>query len=204
MSKKVIAAVTKNFNFMLQQNHGKPDDITTGLKAVVEHMFGNHIHCQSWCGFLKDPDKYKQGNLPYRKDLTDESLRNSLLDLFTSLDAQNLAFLSSTQSNESFNKIVASTAPKNHHYSESSSLQYRICASVSQKNEGCTYITDVYKAAGLSPRVSAKKRGLQMDRILEHKRKSQSSVPFKRRHLMLKSKRNSKEAASETRGETCE
>ena len=68
LSKKVIAAVTKNFNYMLQQNYGKLDDITAGLKAVVEHIFGNHIHCQSWCGFLKDPDKYKHGNLPYGKD----------------------------------------------------------------------------------------------------------------------------------------
>ena len=81
---------------------------------------------------------------------TDESLHTSLLDIFTSLDAQKLAFLSSTQWNESFNNLVASKAPKSHHYSESSSLQYRICASVSQKNEGYTYMTDVNNAAGLS------------------------------------------------------
>ena len=205
LSKKVIAAVTKNFNYILQQNQGKPDDISTGLKAVVEHMFGNHTYCQNWCGFLKDMDKYKHANLPYGKDLTDDSLHKALLAIYTGLDAQKLAFLSSSQANESFNNTVASKAPKSRHYSESSSLQYHICASVSQKNEGYTYMTKVHKAAGLSPSVSAKKRGLQMDKILKCKRNVQRSLAFKRRHLVLNSARNSKEAASETHeGETCE
>ena len=87
-------AVIKNFNYMLQQNHGKPDDITTGLKAVVEHMFGNHSYRLVW--FFKDPNRYKHANLPYGKDLSDEHLHKALFDIFTPLDAQKLAFLSST------------------------------------------------------------------------------------------------------------
>ena len=74
LTKKVISSVTKNFNYMLQQNRGKPEQIATGLKAVVEHMFGNHIYCGTWCGYLAVPEKYKHGNLPYGKDLTDETL----------------------------------------------------------------------------------------------------------------------------------
>ena len=30
---------------MLQQNSGKPADVTTGLKAAVEYMFGNQKPC---------------------------------------------------------------------------------------------------------------------------------------------------------------
>ena len=148
---------------MLQQNQGNPTGISNGLIAVVEHMFGNHNHCKEWCGFSKDPDRYKHGNLPYGKDLSDESLHKALTEIFSSLDANKLAFLSSTQSNEAFNNTVTSKAPKAHHYSSSSSLQYRICAGVSQKNEGYGYMTEVYKAAGLSPSVSAKKRGSSLD-----------------------------------------
>ena len=46
LTQKVILAVLKNFNYMLQQNTGKPESITNGLKAVVEHMFGNHTYYQ--------------------------------------------------------------------------------------------------------------------------------------------------------------
>ena len=58
LTQKVILAVTKNFNYMLQQNSGKPENITNGLKAVVEHMFGNNTYCQEWCGFINNPESY--------------------------------------------------------------------------------------------------------------------------------------------------
>ena len=199
LSKKVIGAITKNFNYMLQQNQGNPHGISNGFLAVVEHMFGNHNYCKEWCGFLKDPEKYKHGNLPHGKDLTDENLHKSLTEIFCSLDANKLAFLSSTQVNEAFNNTVASKAPKAHHYSASSSLQYRMCAGVSQKNEGYGYMTEVHTAAGLSPSLSAKRRGKFLDQYWKKRRNVQRSVSFKRRCLVLKSERNSKEASSEIR-----
>lgn len=159
LTQKVISSVTKNFNYMLEQNKGKPEGVAKGLKAVVEHMFGNHEFCQDWCGFLRDPEKYRHGNLPHGKDLTDKLLHTALTEIFSSLNCDKLAHLSSTQANESLNNTVSSKAPKARHYSDSPSLQYRICAGVSQKNEGYTYMTQVHKAAGLSPGVSAKKRG---------------------------------------------
>ena len=162
LTQKIIIAVSKNY--MLQQNHGKPENITTGLKAVVEHMFGNHTYCQEWCGFIKNSENYKHANLPYGKDLTDESLHKSLSKLFTSLNANKLAFLSSTQANESFNNTVASKAPKAKHYSDSSSLHFRLCAGVSQKNEGYGYVASVHKDAGLRPGISAKKRSLELEK----------------------------------------
>ena len=74
LTTKVIQAVTKNFNYMLGQNHGNEENVSNGLKAVVEHMFGNHSYCQNWCGFIRDAEKYKHSNSPYGKDLTDASL----------------------------------------------------------------------------------------------------------------------------------
>ena len=157
LTQKVILAVTKNFNYMLQQNSGKPENVARDLKAVIEHMLRNHIYCQEWCSFIKDSENYKHGNLLYGKDLSDESLHCALSDFFTNLDAKKLAYLSSTQANESFNNTVLSKAPKARHYSDSSSLQFRLCAGVSQKNEGYNYIANVLKDAGLSLGTPAKK-----------------------------------------------
>ena len=78
---------------MLQQNQGKPEKIVTGLKAVVEHMFGNHTYCQSWCGYLKDPDKYKHGNLPYGKDLSNEALCVALSEIIQQFGYKETCFL---------------------------------------------------------------------------------------------------------------
>ena len=75
-------------------------------------MYGNHEFCQEWCGFISNPEKYKHCNLPYGKDLSDESLHITLSKLVNSMDANKLANLSSTQANESFNHTVASKARK--------------------------------------------------------------------------------------------
>ena len=60
-------------------------------------------------------------------------------------------------------------------------------------------MTEVYKSAGLSPGVSAKQRGIQLDCQHKCKKEIQSSVAFKRRCLVLKSEQSSKETASEVR-----
>lgn len=36
-------------------------------------------------------------------------------------------------------------APKNHHFSSSASLNYRVAASVAEKNTGQTYVVEVIK-----------------------------------------------------------
>lgn len=53
--------------------------------------------------------------------------------------------LGSTQPNESFNRSVSLKAPKNHHFSGSASLNYRIAATVAEKNSGDSYLIAVNK-----------------------------------------------------------
>ena len=48
-----------------------------------------------------------------------------------------------TQANESFNKTVASKAPKTKFYSGSASLNRRVASAVAQKNEGHSYLLKV-------------------------------------------------------------
>ena len=94
---------------------------------------------------------------------------------------------------------MASKALKSRHYSDSSSLQYRLFASVSQKKEGYSYIADVHKDAGLSTGTSAKRCGVQLDKQAAQKREHQCTVQSKCRHLTLRAERAGNEWASETR-----
>ena len=130
---------------MVSQCKGRPDDICRGLDAMIGHPYNEHSSCDaSWCRFLKNQEA-KYPSLPYGKPLTDGRLKNALYELFSSYKkhCNKLSNLGSTQGNESFNKIVASKAPKSHHYSGSASLNYRVAAGVAQKNSGQKYITTV-------------------------------------------------------------
>ncbi|XP_069140965.1 uncharacterized protein [Argopecten irradians] len=143
----------------------------------------------------------KYNSLPYGKPLTDKKFQNSLQNIFEKYkkQADKLAFASSTQSNENFNNIVASKAPKNHHTSGSESLDYRVNAAASQKNTGYTYLVDVNKEACLSPGAHTKLRAMKLDAINNRKRQKGTLKTYKRRRLELKSQRNSTTAACELR-----
>ncbi|XP_062593564.1 uncharacterized protein LOC134255056 [Saccostrea cucullata] len=104
------------------------------------------------------------------------------------LNSEKLARLGSTQGNESFNRQVASKAPKANHYS-SSSLKYRVATSVLQKNDGHSYVTNVNRRLGLSPGYFTER--LAKIRDLQHKRRKAIALTFKakQRRRFLKSKR---------------
>ena len=131
---------------MLSQNQGGPVKMGRGLKAVVHHCFSLHTDCDSsWCGAMENPS-YQHRNLPYGRDLQSDDLKKALLKIFVEglkNQTEKLAFLGSSQANESFNNILATKAPKYKHYSESSSLHYRLCSAVCQKNMGYTYVATV-------------------------------------------------------------
>ena len=134
---------------MIKQNFGKHSNIVKGLKALSKHPFGDHSYCnENWCRFIKDPT-LKFMSLPYGRPLKSHALQVALTKVFDSyIDrSETLAHLGSSQANESFNKTVASKAPKSQHYSGSSSLNYRVAASVAQKNLGYSYLVDVRNGA---------------------------------------------------------
>ncbi|VDI81350.1 maternal protein exuperantia [Mytilus galloprovincialis] len=171
-TQKVLDSIQKNFSYMIDQNQGSEDGIKNGLKAITEHMFGNHTFCNvSWCGGLTKGDAYKHLNLPYGKDLTSKQLKADLEKIFQNkllTKANQLSKLSSSQANESFNNTVASKAPKRLHYSGSASLGYRVCSAVLQKNEGYEYMSKVNEAAGLSPgNETLKRAAISLDNDVE-------------------------------------
>ena len=142
------------------------------------------------CKFLSDPKRgYK--NLPYKKCLSGSQLRQALDKIFAK-QAQNASQLcsnSTSNPNESFNTMVASKAPKSHHYSKSESLDYRIAAAVCQKNMGEGYLCIVNEIAGMSPGRIAVESSCRKEKSFRKRKMQSSSKESKRRRLALKQSR---------------
>ncbi|CAC5391995.1 unnamed protein product [Mytilus coruscus] len=187
--------------YILAQGKGNPDMIKQSILALCDHPFGQHQSCNnSWCKFLDNPNE-KFSSLPHGKPLSDGALQNALRSVFTTYagNAGKLSSLGSTQPNESFNRIVASKAPKQQHYSSSGSLKFRIAACVAQKNEGNKYILDVNKNMSVSPGYFTQRLAVLRD--LQHRKRKAiaNTYNFKQRRRNLKSTRHQKLATKEVR-----
>ena len=140
LSVSVITYLRKLFSYVISQNKGDSEGIKQGLLSIAQvHPFGDHKQCnQSWCVFLRNGEQQKYKALPYGRPLNDKKLQDALhkqLQRYAD-QGEKLSALGSTQANESFNKTVASKAPKHCHYSGSASLRLRLAASVVHKNYG--------------------------------------------------------------------
>ncbi|CAC5391328.1 unnamed protein product [Mytilus coruscus] len=183
---KVIQNLQRCFNYILAQGKGNPDMIKQSILALCDHTFGQHQSCNnSWCKFLDNPNE-KFSSLPHGKPLSDGALQNALRSVFTTYagNAGKLSSLGSTQPNESFNRIVASKAPKQQHYSSSGSLMFRIAACVAQKNEGNKFILDVNKNMSVSPGYFT--QCLAVLRDLQHRKRKAIANTYKHQKLATK------------------
>ena len=73
-------------------------------------MYGNHKTCSDWCMHKEVADLFKE--LPYKKALCDAPLKKSLEQIVNQCKekADKLAFLGSTQANESLDLTIATKA----------------------------------------------------------------------------------------------
>lgn len=190
LSTRIIQYLLKCFNYILAQNQGNPNGIEKALDALWQHPFGNHEFCSdSWCPHINDPQQ-RYSSLPYGKPLKDSQLQDSLHMLCNQWkqNSYKLSRLGSTQPNESFNRSVSLKAPKNHHFSGSASLNYRVAATVAEKNSGDSYLIAVNKKNGLSPGKFTK-RLCSIRESQSRKRKAiAKSKEAKRRRLELKAR----------------
>ena len=115
----VIKYFRKIFGYAVKGNKRNPEGVRSRLLCIVDHAFGDHSSCsEEWCGFFKDKENYKHKSLPYGKDLVGEDLRRILENVFERYAyAEKLTPSGSTQSNESFNQMVAAKALNARHYS---------------------------------------------------------------------------------------
>ncbi|XP_062614819.1 uncharacterized protein LOC134276600 [Saccostrea cucullata] len=163
----VIPYLTRCFMYPLADNTRSNEDVARSYDCIVPHIFGDHSKCEneSWCRYKDNPLNYRFTSLPNGKPLDGDELKKELETLVEKYKSRipNMRNLGSTQSNENFNNMVATKAPKNRHYCGSFSLKSRISAAVLQKNEGHSYLTKVNKANKLSPGVYTSKLTQKID-----------------------------------------
>ena len=162
LSKMVILHLEKCLKYAFARNQGDKEALRDNLKALVPHQFGDHSLCSDrFCVFKRTPSEmYIHHSLPYRRALTDETLRHELQKIFDPLvtRADQYADLGSSQQCEHANKEVSLRAPKSHHYGNTKSLDYRVHATAAFINEGRHYIPNV----SLSMLYGSKHSGLIM------------------------------------------
>ncbi|XP_062579139.1 uncharacterized protein LOC134241063 [Saccostrea cucullata] len=104
----VIKYIQKCFSYSIAQGKGNASQIKEDLSSIPLHIFGDHQHCSSrWCNFINNPNlRYK--SLPHGKPLKDRFLQDDLKEVFSSYASHSdrLSCLGSTQSNESFQRMV--------------------------------------------------------------------------------------------------
>ncbi|VDI45265.1 Hypothetical predicted protein [Mytilus galloprovincialis] len=95
--------------------------------------------------------------------------------------------------------MVSAKAPKHVHYSSSGNLNYRVAASVAQKNTGHRYLVNVNKKLGLSPGYHTQRLARLRDYQRSKQRALATTRAFKRKRLEKKAKMHKKLASAEVR-----
>ena len=188
LSAENINYFVRCFGYGIRQNKNNVDKITQAINNIVPHVYGQHEGCGDWCGFVRNPEKYKHKTL--EGDFNHPELRCSLVDIFTLFanNSHKLAACASTHMNENFNHIVASKAPKTRHYSSSKSLEARVLCSVNQKNDGYDYLCNLHEKVGLSPGKVTNMQAVRTAHKRKRTREIKGSISYKRRRLMAKVK----------------
>ena len=115
VTQKMTDHFEKCFTYAVKQNEGKPADVKKALPNVVPHSFGEHENYGEWCGYLRNPERYKYATLPYGKDLIDLKLKKDLNKIFENFAdmSEELAPSGSTKANAAIDSISWEQSSKN-------------------------------------------------------------------------------------------
>ncbi|CAC5421925.1 unnamed protein product [Mytilus coruscus] len=176
-----IAHLMKCFTYAVHSNKNNKQQTQKDLSAIVPHVFNEHENCNvRWCRYLTNPENYTP-----TIQLSNLDLKSKLSKIFQDYveNIDKLVPCASTKENESFNNMLTAKAPKNKHYSTSSSFEARVNCTVAQKNESFNYVSIINVECGLSPGKVTEKSSNQLIR----KRKLHSSYcnskEFKKKKL---------------------
>lgn len=190
MTKDVIGYFHRCFTYAVAQNRSNTQEMAKAIRNIPDHSYNRHENCGSWCGYYQNPESYKHNiiengfkNMKMYEDL--RILFNKLAD-----NCDRFAADASSQVNESLNATMASKAPKSRCYSTSTSSDYRVACTVSQKNIGLKYIETVAQELKMCP-------GKNMENFVKKsnkkatKRAAKASLSyFKSKRLLLKKKKS--------------
>ncbi|XP_061168272.1 uncharacterized protein LOC133177209 [Saccostrea echinata] len=195
-----ISYMVRCFMYAISTKYTSEEELMSKLEMVVPHMFGDHSLCEgaTWCTYHKNPLTFSFKHLSKGQPLSGDQLRTELDNITENYKkmASQLLKLGSTQSNENFNNVVASKAPKNRSYGGTASLATRVSAAVLQKNIGYRYIEEVNRQSLLSPGKVSKRHGITMDKKKLWHKKRHASISFKRKRLSLKKRKHERESTN--------
>jgi hypothetical protein len=183
----------RNFGYWLMSYNKEQFDIfQMKSKAVVEHHFNNHVHCDSWCTMKNaDPKKTATGNLKYRCKVKNHLLYKQIRDImdrFTETGKlKECHHTFSSQKNESMNKLISRFVPKDRTFSRSMSLGSRVCLAVGIDSVGhAEYYDRILAEMSVTFPANTRTMLTRMTGKREYDRNYQSLPERKRKRSILK------------------
>jgi hypothetical protein len=178
----------RNFGYCLLSYHTSEFDIfQEKSKAVLEHHFNNHTHCDDWCAMKKvDATQAVRGNLKYRCKKEHPKLYKDLCQIvehFTETEKLRECHHGySSQKNESLNRLISQFVPKDRTYCQSMSLTSRICLAVGIDSGGHKkYYQCIFDRMNTSLPSNTRTMLLKMKTKREYDRKYQALPKRKRK-----------------------
>ena len=188
----VIAHLKKCFSYCIAKNKGNSKAISTALKNIPNHVFGNHTNCGNWC-------------LKSKKDhtilLKDNNLFQALSQIFKmyAANAHKFSISASSQRNECLNQVITKTYPKDKCYSRSESGDFRVACGVVQFNEGTNGMQIIKNLLHLSPGQHTKALVDSRDRVRKERSEKIKLASTKARRQLVKKKREILKTLTENR-----
>ena len=201
LTDKVIEHVKTCFSYAVHQNRNNPAGLSSAIKAIVPHSFGDHAQCGVWCRYREDPEGYRHSTLPGGRDLKGEGLRQFLTDVLSPFAkeeiARKLAPVGSTQRNECLNSLVGTKNPKKRFYGGSESSDFRTAAAVVQFNEGYEYLSQVESKISTTAGENLSNYVESMQRKHQRSATRKRTMSTKRKRKERKMKRNVRQTRAE-------
>ena len=196
LSQKVKHYLTKCFSYCVSQHAGDSKSLKQGLKCIIPHAFGEHASCNvSWCGYKQNPTAYKHTDLPNGKDLSGDSLKKALTDIFdeysTDIVVNKLTPCANSQRNESLNSTIGAKNPKTRFYGGSESSDFRVAYGVAQTNIGYNYTGKTLEVLNIEPGFYHNKHVKAMDKKVDYDNKRKMTKEFKSRRNQLSKQKTS-------------
>ncbi|XP_058801603.1 uncharacterized protein LOC131670209 [Phymastichus coffea] len=185
-----IKYLSKCFNYAVAQNKGDISKLADAIRNIPYHSFNMHRQCGDWCCYSEDPEAYKHSAIG--EGFQDPYLFDYLLDIFDVMANKASSFAAgvSSNTNESFNAMVASKAPKAHLYGTSISYNTRVGLAVLKKNEGEQFLIQLLHNCNSSPTKKLRKYYANVDTYHKKRYTKANTTTFKRRRLLLKQQKS--------------
>ncbi len=197
LTKQVIVKLASDFTAAIRNNVGNKDNMKKALLNLVDHNYGIHNNCGTWCeAKLNQSHKPK---LPRGEYLSDPDLRKVLeneIGFFTTEEMlDKLKNGASSQLAELAFSRLSKLAPKDMHLSSSPTLRRRVRMMATQFNEGSSYSRLIWDKLHIKLSKQKVKFYTKLERTSKKQSIRKKLDTFKLRRKVLKQQRSAKSRA---------